>query len=824
MTARRLVQAVVVFLGVLAAMPARAQSANSIGGTVVDEAGGVVPGAVVTVTTPGGQSRRIDTDASGAFTLGDLPPGRSVVTAGMSGFDDAVTTVQVEPGVGVSGVRLVLRTAGLREEVVVTATRTATETSTLPAAVSVVSSRVIESRNVNRISDALTQVPGLFLGAPANGQVYAGTGAGGFSLRGLNQQRTLVLLDGQPLQDASGGNTNFRIAFMPEVSRIEVVPGAFSSLYGSSAIGGVINIITKQPDRRSATGSVKKGFGDAAATSENLYYQERLGRLGLAGGAGYDDHRSYITEFVTRSPVAGAPGTLVTGATATTTREGVPAFIVGDKNRSPWKEQHATVRATFAATPTTRLTGGFGYSDSKTSYTRFNTYLRDANGQPVSSGTLGIDGQRVTLAESNFVTAAPLGESSRRGYGSLDTLVSSRVPVSVSLARITRGLTNVSVAATSTWNAGPGTHSDSPNSNTDGSVVATWPVLKGLVTGFSVHRDHLERRTYTLASWRDTSTRTGVSNGASGGARTTSAFGQQQLALGAGTTVYLGARVDRWSTEGTYFQNTAPATTIAYPERSVTSFSPKVSLVSLPVPALTLRASFGRSFRAPTNIDLYSTTVIPASQSSTGFLTTQADPTMTPERGTGAEVGVEWRVTRRHKLTATYYDTHLTDLIYTKNVTNALTQRINAGAAVVRGVEVSGEARVTQWATLSAHASRIGSEITENEADPLSVGKRLTTSPRALAGLDLLTQAGRWTGVLTLSHVGQAFVLAQNTDVLQGVPGSTDAYTVMNGKVGYRVVRALTASVAANNLTDRVYNQFYRMPGRNATVELTVSF
>ncbi|MFI3191145.1 hypothetical protein BCS42_04940 [Crenothrix sp. D3] len=87
------------------------------------------------------------------------------------------------------------------EEMVVSATKTETLLSNALAAVSVVTQKDMESKNISRLGDALIRVPSLFLGFNATGQTQGASGSGGFSLRGVDTRRTLVLVDGQPLQD-----------------------------------------------------------------------------------------------------------------------------------------------------------------------------------------------------------------------------------------------------------------------------------------------------------------------------------------------------------------------------------------------------------------------------------------------------------------------------------------------------------------------------------------------------------------------------------------------------------------------------------------------
>src|SRR3989338_8174653 len=153
-----------------------------------------------------------------------------------------------------------------------TGTRTSTTLSDAPAAVTVVNAQDIETKNASRLGDALEQVPSLYLRGGALGQSQGTIGTSGMSLRGIDQTKTLILLDGQPIQDAGSGKVNWRVPFVEDIARVEVVPGAFSSLYGSNAIGGVINIITKQPDQREFTAKIKKGWSDASGGGGRTYF------------------------------------------------------------------------------------------------------------------------------------------------------------------------------------------------------------------------------------------------------------------------------------------------------------------------------------------------------------------------------------------------------------------------------------------------------------------------------------------------------------------------------------------------------------------------
>ena len=447
-------------------------------------------------------------------------------------------------------------------------------------------------------------------------------------------------------------------------------------------------------------------------------------------------------------------------------------------------------------------------------------------GAPVSNGNVNVGGQYVTVAQSNFVTSSPLSGTNKRVFAGYEGVLAKDYKLKLDVSRVDRSDYFTTIGTGGTAVGGPGTQSDNPNVGTDASAQLSFPVgdKHMLVSGLSIHRDTVNRSTFALSNWRDVQTVTATNNGFTGEATTTSAYVQDEMTVTDKLTVYAGVRADNWSTQGSYFQNTAPVKAVDYAERSQTAFSPKLSAVYKPAETVTVRGSYGQSFRTPTLLDLYSTTVIASSSSSSGFLTTQSDPSLKPETADAWELGGEWRVNSAVRASATYYDTRINDMIYSKNIDTTLTQRINAGVAQVNGLELGLGVNLASWLELNSNVSWINSEILSNKADPLSVGKRLTGVPDRIVFVGLTARQGAWTGSVEARYSGQTYVQAQNTDIVTGVPGSRGAFTMVNAKLGYQFNKMVRANLAINNVMDAQVYQFYKMPARNATAELVLSF
>ncbi len=196
-----------------------------------------------------GTTRGLATTVSGEFQFSDLRPGVYGLALSLVGFQREVRSdISVRDGETVN-IEVQMSPVPIQgEPIIVTASKREQSAQDVPVSVSTMDAASIARRNIVTLDEALRYVPGVNL---TEYQVNI-RGSSGYS-RGAGS-RALLLVDGIPFITGDTGELNFETLPAGQVERIEVVKGAGSALYGSSALGGVINVITKkipeQPETR----------------------------------------------------------------------------------------------------------------------------------------------------------------------------------------------------------------------------------------------------------------------------------------------------------------------------------------------------------------------------------------------------------------------------------------------------------------------------------------------------------------------------------------------------------------------------------------------
>jgi vitamin B12 transporter len=225
---------------------AHAESGAALSGTVKDPQERPVPNAALTLVSRSGSAESATTsDAAGGYRFRGLAEGNYLVRAEAPGFAPFLAD-DVHLGEGATETRdIVLKVAGVREEVVVTASSTPQTAAEVSKAMTVIDRADAEARDNSALSDVVDLAPSV--------RVQQLGGPGAFTtiqIRGLRDEDTAVLVDGLRLRDASATQADasglIEDLLFTDATRVEVMRGSGSSLYGTNAIGGIINVITDE--------------------------------------------------------------------------------------------------------------------------------------------------------------------------------------------------------------------------------------------------------------------------------------------------------------------------------------------------------------------------------------------------------------------------------------------------------------------------------------------------------------------------------------------------------------------------------------------------
>jgi outer membrane receptor protein involved in Fe transport len=525
---------------------ARAQGGR-LEGVVVDQSGAPVAGASVIIKSTGGVGARATTDDAGRFSFdeGFAPDAMIEVEAGgFARFEQKLSGVLNSAG----QLKVVLSPAPLTETVTVTATRTETRLSDVAGSMLVLSSGDVATTAALTLDDALRQVPGFTL-FRRTGSRAANPTTQGVSLRGVGASgasRALVLADGIPLNDPFGGWVYWGRVPREAVERIEVLRGGASSLYGSSALGGVVNIITRRPG--ASAFSLETSYGNEASPESSLFAAGKRGKWSARLGA---------EVFRTR------------GSVIVDQRERGMVDVPAGVRRSALD---LTLERELARDARLFFRGNI-FGEARTNGTPLQ--INRTHTRQLSAG---LDWQRSDVGSLNL-----------RAYGS--TQVYDQTFTAVAPDRNSESLTRTQRSPSqfkgfsAQWSRGLGSR-------------------QTLVSGLELQEVRGASDEIVFAAARPSSLAD-----AGGRQRNLGLFVEDLINANARLLLRVGARVDRWRNTDA-FQSTRSLTSAAqsfnrFADRTETAFSPQAAALYRWTDNFSLNASLYRAFRAPTLNELY---------------------------------------------------------------------------------------------------------------------------------------------------------------------------------------------------------------------------
>lgn len=723
-----------------------------------------------------------------------------------------------ESGSGTGGTEGAAPDAVTLDQIVVTATRTEQDLAGAPGSVAVVTRKEMEKRSIATVDEAINTIPGVITtrGKGMMDRMSA------ITLRGIpGQSRTLVMLDGITLNSPYSGSV-LSVGIAPgSLERIEVVKGPASSLYGGYAMGGAVNLITRMPDKREIDLSL--GYGSSIASDNGLENTRRV-------TASYGDkflekfriylHNDYLATDGYRADFnvqSSRPPAGITGWEPTTDYTGATRYRLGNKGLNGAWQDNFTLKTEYEPVTDTKLRFTFLKSTGGYSYDNPATYLRNASGAEVWSYG--------TVREASFLAGDGGSDQHLFALSGETTLSSVKLKLNAGyLDQMSGWSINPTSAAPpngATRSGGPGKLSDTPAGAVNLDLQASLPILdKHLLTvGASFRTGWAHSSEYRLFDWRDENSRGALTFEAKGSDRTLALFAEGEVALTDKLTLFAGFRQDWWETFDGYVDQ--PGTSgypISYDTRKASSFNPKGAIVFRPFEQTTLKVSGGRAFRAPTVYELYRT------WTTSSGVTFAGNPNLKPETTLSWDAVVSQGLWKGAKVSATYFENYVSDLIYSTSTTATRKDKTNAGKAESKGVEVEAEQKFGTLLRLFANYTYTDAVIRENSAAPASVGKRMTDVPEHMFNLGADLEYGAFAATATGRYVGKRYATDDNKDIVNGVQGSYDPYFTVDLKLSYRITTMATASFSVTNLFDRRYYSYSLAPGRSCFGELSFKF
>lgn len=689
------------------------------------------------------------------------------------------------------------------DTVVVTATKVKQAIKDVPASVTVVTAKDIEKMNVKTVDEALRESAGVFA---SRSKGLTGTTAA-VGLRGFSGSgETMVLLDGQPLNQAYAGSVNWSAVPIQSIERIEIVRGAASALYGSQAMGGVINIITKNPEKQEVRVSTK--YESFNTKINQLDISDKVNDK-FSYQIGYEKKTSdgYATDRVTKSSVPSG----YTGYETTTNTKGTSkVYIVGDKGKNTWDENIFHSKFNYKLDDSRNLSFGFQHDKYKYGYSAGHNYLTNSSTGAAYSGYsfstfLGLPGGR----ETNIYT-----------FGYRDK--NAGVTFNAGLTDVLHSWYISSVVGAATSTGGTGVLSDTPSTrwNFDVQKELSLNPNDQMVFGVNYKLDWIHNREFALSNWINTGSKTGVNVEAEGKSQTLGLFVQDEHKLNDKWRLTLGGRYDSWKNQDKMNNGN---------DRDDAAFSPKLGLTYKQDETSQLYMSVGKAFTAPDMYKMYRTWTSTTGNTQTVY---NGNPDLKAEKVTSSEIGWKKQLDKKTNMTLSCFYNDVTNMVFLRDVSSSTTGGIttnikkydNAEKGRTKGFEWELKHTISPAWTGFINYTYQDATIVKYSAKPSIEGKKVTGIPEQMFNIGLDYKQDKLSGNIYGNYVSKRYSSDDNSDTANNVPTSYDPYFIVNTNLNYQFDSKTSVTFGVNNLFDRNYYSYYVAPGRSYSLEVTYKF
>lgn len=703
------------------------------------------------------------------------------------------------------------------DDVVVSATRTEKAKGDVAASVTVITAQELAEQKVTTVDDALKRVEGIYVRRPHG----IASSIPSVTMRGLEgQDRTLVMMNGLPLNDGYSGAVFWNNLSVENIERIEVTRGPASALYGGNAMGGVINIITKMPEKME--GGIRLGAGNRDTIGGTAWFGDKIGALSYRlsmEGRGTQGYPSLLT--VVGSAAGASPNT---GADSIETTTGT-SYVVGDRGDKKAGRYNLNTSVAWDLPEDGSIKLDLSRGHTMYFYKSPHTYIRNPAGDEVWSGNADVGGGRRTtnFTRSSFLSGRG-GETMHMGSLTLEKeLWGTDFIAKAGLIHSDRWYTTPK--STQVY-GGPGvlTPSDRWGFYLDLQDSIALGDDHLLTFGAYFRRDSFEQKERTLDNYLKESTKGDVTNVTQGKMHQYALFVQNEWQVTDTFSLIPGLRLDMW--EG-FDGESGPAGSVkTLDDASASSVSPKISALWKALPDTSLRASVGQAFRPPNIYEMYRDW---RADSGTYYY---SNPDLDPETIWTGEVGVDqFLFDRSLQISLTGFYSQLHDAIGNRVVTASQSSsgstenyRVNFDKVKIQGFESSLNWAPLEWLELGTSYTVNYSKILENDADPVAEGHGLLNVPRNIWNVSATLRSDYVTWNVSGSRIGRIYTDKENKqdpDVYGGYPTKF----LVDTKIVFTPFEHWSLALSVDNLLDEdVYYGSSVGPGREYFLELGFMF
>ena len=613
----------------------------------------------------------------------------------------------------------------------------------------------------------------------------------------ISSAQSMLFADGILLSNLLGNRYDYPprwgMVSPEEIESISMMYGPFSSLYAGNSFGGVISIHTRMPEKFEAHASVQgfmqnfKLYGTDVTNvgnHESASVGNKINDFSFWLGVDRLDNKGQPVDFaVSDAKAASAGGTPVKGVYQDISEKNKSRIIFGATNIDKSEQINTKFKATYDFTHQIKASYTIGLWDID-GKTDVQTYLKDANGNPIYSGDVSFNGAKYTLpamspakSDALHIMQALDLKSNTKGFFDWQFTLSD-----YDYQKDLNGSSKIT--------------SGNPYLNRTGVVNdlsgTGWTVFEARGTlrpqkhtldfGYHIDAYQLGSTTTNSADWSAISK--GSFNASSrGNTQTQAVYVQDKWQFNPQWALTLGARQEFWhASDGS---NQSGAVVANYQDKSANKFSPKISLSFEPQPAWGFRAAFGQAFRFPTVTELYQ-------QLANGANILVNNPDLKPEEVLSAELTAERRFANglvrvsafnEHKYDALLSQTNIapagTSTSYVQNVDHIRTY----------GLEIATEWQdvIVSGLDIHANATWTDAKVLLDSAAPSNNGHIAPRIPKQLyKAVATYHVNNNFTLSVGARYSGRQYINLDNSDVNTDTYKAASQFFLMDLKANYK--------------------------------------